>query len=119
MTTNAERAADLIYSHMSSWDDESQAANASQALAEADLLKPDLPAPAYEGSTTWYVPGENEWSTDTYKGQVMLEVDIEEPGNFGPSTVSKVWFMDRDEARALIMALLAALSHVEKEQGND
>lgn len=116
MTTNAERVAEIIYSHMSSWDDEAQAVNATQDLAEADLLKPDLPAPAYEGSTTWYVPGKNEWSTDTYKDQVMLEVDIEEPGNFGPSTVTKTWFMPRDEARALIMALLAALSHVEQEQ---
>lgn len=88
-------------------------------LLDEDLLKPDLPEPAYEGSTIWYVPGKNEWSTDTYKDQVMLEVDIEEPGNFGPSTVTKTWSMDRDEARALILALLAALSHAEQEQDDE
>ena len=40
MTTNAERVAEIIYSHMSSWDDESQAVSATQDLAEAGLLKP-------------------------------------------------------------------------------
>lgn len=119
MTSNAERVAEIICSHMSSWDDESQAVNAAQDLADAGLLKPDLPEPAYEGSTVWYVPGKNKWSTDTHKDQVMLEVDIEEPGVFGTSEVTKSWFMDRDEARALIGALLAALSHVEKEQSNE
>lgn len=39
--TNADRAAELIYSHMSSWDDETQATNATQALADAGLLMPD------------------------------------------------------------------------------
>lgn len=40
MTTNAERVAEIIYSHMSSWDDEAQAVNATQDLVEAGLLKP-------------------------------------------------------------------------------
>lgn len=41
MTTNTERAAEVIYSYMSSWDDEAQATNAAQALTEAGLLMPD------------------------------------------------------------------------------
>ena len=89
------------------------------ALSDAGLLMPGLPEPAYEGSTTWHVPGEHEWVTDTYKGAVMLEVDIEEAGNFGPSTVGKTWFMQRDEARALAMAILAAANHAEQEQSNE
>lgn len=38
MTTNAERVAEIIYSHMSSWDDEAQAVRATQDLSNAGLL---------------------------------------------------------------------------------
>lgn len=117
MARNVERAAEVIYRALSGkYGDFNHHDLVSQALAEAGLLMPDLPEPAYEGSTTWYVPGKNEWSTDTYKGQVLLEVDVEEAGDFGPSTITKMWVMDQDEARALIGALLAATNHAEQEQ---
>lgn len=116
MTTNTERVAAEI--RRVDGNHTLGAGALAEALADAGLIMPDLPAPAYEGSTTWCVPGEHEWQTDTYKGEVMLEVDVEEAGNFCPSTVTKTWFMQRDEARALAMALLAAADYAERGQGN-
>lgn len=41
MNTNIERAAEVIYSQMSSWDQEAQAMSAARDLAEDGLLMPD------------------------------------------------------------------------------
>ena len=119
MTTNQERALALLNDLAERGDDDAVSTlDAVHTLADAGLLAPDLPDPVYEGSTTRHVPGEHEWVTDTYKGEVMLEVDIEEAGNFGPLTVGKTWFMQRDEARALAHSLLAAAGHAEQEPIN-
>ncbi|WP_293954945.1 hypothetical protein [uncultured Corynebacterium sp.] len=123
MTTNAQKAQLIVGGVIDRLTTDKSgvpvATRITQALADAGLLMPDMQEPAYEGSTTWYVPGEHEWATDTYKGKVMLEVDIEEADNFGTSTVTKTWFMQRDEARTLAMAILAASNYAEQEQSNE
>lgn len=117
MTSNLEKAAEIVYNYGQTTFEKSLFT--ARALSAEGVIAPDLPEPTWEHSTTWNVPGEYEWQTDTYKGEVMLEVDVEEPGHFAPLTTSKLWVMKRDEARALALALLAAVARAQKEEASE
>lgn len=140
MTTNFERAADLIYSHMSSWDGESQAMNATQALADAGLLMPEMrepdndPSPHYLDGVIVALFGNAEAfvSIEEYDNLKVVpdgeEVYIALTHRAGNRMVYKTYgkyFNDPslEDARKEALDMLAALDWIEKNSrrgaGND
>ena len=107
--TNQERAADVIYSHMSSWDDEAQAMNATQDLDDAGLLMPDPMKPDLE-----YVGGRGQnvakWETGLGHANGMFSDGV---GVFIYINQQK---LSVSEARRMAHALLAAAKLAEEQE---
>lgn len=109
--TNQERAAEVLLKHWLVAQEVKRGSECdccAQALADAGLLMPDLPAP---DDASIFVPNGAGWQTPqdsavwtAIGGRVMIQ--RVEPGNFTPG-----------ESRSLALALLAAAKLA--EESND
>lgn len=118
MNTNQERAAEVIYDHMTgadAWptaldgrDADDVARDAAQALTDAGLLAPDLQKPASSG---WVVgtPLVKKVALGVGGKVALLPQGIE----FQETHITPT------EARDLALALLAAADHAQKEETNE
>ena len=107
MTTNIERAAEIIEDHLARSEVAGYAPNSdhlAQALAAENLLMPDLPEKERDGR--WNVAHKHLpiSHTSTTGTQVTIR------------TASGWWHTDWDEARSLGLALLAAADYAERNQ---
>lgn len=125
MTTNIERAADVIADATIppgtsiAWGMD-RAVLAANLLADDGLLMPDLPTDDTVGM------GSGEWSAgfgyeDEEENTYQAHAYAWDPGKIG---ISAPPIMDTDDAEAVALAILAAVRsdrdhHAEQEQGND
>ena len=110
MTNNIDRAFYVIHDTVQEWPQDDVAGVATQRLADAGLLAPDLPEA--NDPTASFVPGGKGWLLQgptvpvvwTAPGGLVMIQQIE-PGDLTP-----------EKARALAYALLAAANHA--KEGN-
>lgn len=102
MTTNIDRAAEVIAESITR--DSAPAHEIVADLEHDGLIMPDLPDKEQDGK--WKVAGKHLpiSHTSTAGNQVTLRT------SYG------WWHTDRDEARSLALALLAAANHAERNQ---
>lgn len=113
MSTNRERAELILFDLMNRDEEVSNAMFGDEyvsyvsALADARLLRPDLPKPSV------YAHGNQDkpmWDTGNY-----FRADALDAPKVALSRAGTVWKMTTDEARDLADALYAAADHAEKE----
>lgn len=111
MTSNREKATEII----EPWIDdrhgrpEDNAESAVDALADAGVLAPDLPAPNRQGR--WNVTAASFGSVTTSPaGEVVLEA-----GNFRDMPL----YLSPDKARNLARTLQAAADYAQKEDSHE
>lgn len=118
MTTNTDRAADLIADATIPLGTSvargiDRAILAAQTLADAGLLMPDLPGPYVgeeSGIADWYATG---WEISFYPAPNTHEIVIENRNRLG-----KPYRIHPTNAKEFAYALLAAANYAEQEQGN-
>lgn len=120
--SNTDKAADVMYETLSAqYGDFRTPEDAAQALAEAGLLAPDLPEPAY------FESGEVEW--DTLDGYVnindgLITVSYSETNEHDDApTVERLTpdpgqlkFLDPTAAKDIGTLLIAAAEHAERNR---
>lgn len=121
MTNNIDRAFDVIHDTVQEWPQDDVAGVATQRLADAGLIAPDLPD-LPEPQT--FPNGEREWSSligfvnlDT-DGTITMAYDERDEDDLAAGAEiepGELVFTRISEARALADALYAAANHAEKE----
>lgn len=103
MTTNKERAGEIIFALRSADDAEYTA----QTLNDAGLLMPDLPEPNEE--IMWYSPSDDH--NKPFEVWVSHHGTVEVSGLSSPQIT-----LPLDRARRLAFSIIAALNHEEMEE---
>lgn len=117
MTTNIDLAAEVMREAHDKphWSPMHRFDNIAQALADAGLLMPDLPAPRtvdrYPGSVCWEVCTDPTVAARRHIGVRVDHSHKIKVNIVGESTPA--------EAREAAYALLAAATHAEQEQSNE